>query len=140
MKDKATFSHKPTSRTGLSPIEKIDKSPRPPEKISVRRIPLGEIVIYDIREDELAALVKDGHGSSYETWAVAALSTALSFLLFLLATSSSNILVVVFTSLMAFGFGTGIVLLFIALKERRTLNETVRAIKQRRSSLEDRIQ
>jgi hypothetical protein len=133
MKDKTAFSHKAISRNTLSVTEKTGTSLHLLEKIPVRRIQIQELVIYDIREDELDTLVRLGRASDYQTHAVWSLSTALTLLSFLFVPSLPKILFAVFAHLTTLGFALGFVLLFIWFKERTSLTETVAKIKTRRS-------
>src|SRR6266850_2397827 len=133
MKDKAAFSHKAISRNTLSGTGKTGTSLHLREKIPVRRIQIQEVVIYDIREDELDALIRGGRASDYQTHAVWSLSTALTLLSFLFVPSLPKILFAVFAHLTTFGFAAGFILLFIWLKERKSLTKTVEKIKTRGS-------
>lgn len=133
MKDKAAFSHKPISRNTLSSREKTGSQGYLREKVAVRRIPIPELVIYDIREDELDALVRGGQASNYQTHAAWSLSTALTLLSFLFVSSLPKFLFAVFAHLTTLGFAVGFILLFISFKERKPLNKTVEKIRARQS-------
>lgn len=133
MKDKAAFSHKPISRNTLSSTEKMGRSVHLRERIAVRRIPIQEVVIYDIREDELDALLRGWQASNFQTHAVWSLSTALTLLSFLFVPTLPKILFALFAHLTTLGFALGFILLFISLKERKPLNEIVEKIRARRS-------
>lgn len=69
MKDKAAISHEPPFRNTPSSAAKRDTSHPFTEKIHVRRIPLQEIVVFDIREDELDALINGVRVSNYQAHA-----------------------------------------------------------------------
>jgi len=134
MRDKAAFSEKSIPKDTLSSTEKVGRSPYVAEQIPVRRIQIQELVIYDIREDELEDLVRGGRTSNYQTHAAWSLSTALTLLSFLFVPSLPKILFAVFAHLTTFGFAVGWVLLFMSLKERKSLDQTLEKIKCRPSS------
>jgi hypothetical protein len=110
MKNRAAFSEKPIPQNALSSTERVGTSPYLAENIPVRRIQIQELVIYDIREDELDDLVCGGRASNYQTHAVWSLSTALTLLSFLFVPSLPKILFAVFAHLTTFGFAVGLVL------------------------------
>jgi hypothetical protein len=133
MKDKASISHKPPFLNRQFPTAKREISQLSPEKILVRRIPLKELVVYDLREDELEALINGVRVSNYQAHATWSLSMAVAFLSLVIVPGLPNILLAVCTFLMAFGFGAGFILLFISFRQRKSLNETVAKIKARSS-------
>jgi hypothetical protein len=135
MKDKSSFSHKPISRYARSSTEKLCTLLHVPDKVPVRRIQIQELVIYDVREDELDALVRGGQASNCWTHGVWALSTALTLMSFLFVPNLPHILFAGFGLLTTFGVGVGCILLFMSFKERKSLNKIVADIKTRRSCM-----
>lgn len=138
MKDKAAIPHKPSLRATPTAANRVTPR-RSPDKIRVRRIPLQEIVLYEIREDELEALINGGRVSNYQTNATWSLSMALGFLSLVLAAGLPQFWVAVFALLTAAGFSVGLILLFIYLKDRKSLNGVVERIKARRSMEDDSL-
>jgi hypothetical protein len=132
MMDKASISHQPPFlNTPFATAKHATQSSS--EKIPVRRVPLQEIIIYDLRENELDALINGGRVSTYQAHATWSLSMALGFLSLVLAAGLPQFWVAVFALLTAAGFSVGLILLFFYLRDRKSLNGVVERIKARRS-------
>jgi hypothetical protein len=119
MAEEESLMGKRTANTG-------DKAPR------IVRGRVDSLSIYEITEDELRTLEQGSPSSTYFNFAIALLSTALSFITVLTTTSiPSGKLFTVFVVITVVGFALGSFLLILWCRTKSSVRVIVDRIKQR---------
>jgi hypothetical protein len=102
------------------------------EKVLIRRGKVDSLTLYEITDYELSLLESGSPASLLFNFSILLLSTAVSFLVTLLATEiRSDRIFTVFTIVVAVGFAGGLVLMFLWLWFRRSTSGVIQRIKSR---------
>lgn len=99
----------------------------------IERIRLDKLTIFEITEAELDALERGSTESLFFNLSIAALSTAVSFLIALLTTTiESNRTFMVFVVVCTFGFLSGVTFTLVWWQMRRSLKGVAQTIRDRK--------
>lgn len=102
------------------------------EKVIVRRGRVDSLTLYDVTDHELSLLEAGSPTSLLFNFSIFLLSTAISFLIALLATEiKSDRTFTVFTIIVVLGFTVGLVLLCLWLRFRQSTSSVIKRIKSR---------
>lgn len=105
---------------------------RQPSGPRIRRAKYDSLSIYEITEDELDALQKGSTESLFLNFAVFTITTATAFLIALLTTTiTNNRTFEVFVIITVLGFLSGIILIVLWLRERRSSKSVCQKIRAR---------
>ncbi|MBU0460039.1 MAG: hypothetical protein KJ597_01020 [Nanoarchaeota archaeon] len=102
------------------------------EGLTINKGKLGSLNIYEVTEDELEKLETGGSDPIYLNFAIFTLSIALSFFITLVTTTiESNRIFITFLIITIIGFLSGIILLIIWWRSKRSIKDLVKKIKDR---------
>lgn len=110
----------------MNMIENEEGGPR------IQRGKIDSLKVYDVTEDELAALEQGSPGSLYLNFSIFLLSVGVSFLVALLTTPPTSVyLFAIFVVFTAMGFVIGLLLLCLWLRERKSATSVSKKIRDR---------
>ena len=98
----------------------------------IRRGRVDSLDLYEITNYELDILATGSPSSLFLNFAIFLLSTATSFLVALLSTDiSSNRIFCIFTIVVVIGYISGVILLLLWLRNRKSISKIIKKIKER---------
>ncbi len=110
----------------------MEQSESPPEKQpKIRRGRVDSLSLYEITDYELNVLATGSPSSIFLNFAIFSLSVASSFLAALLSTTITDRVFTVFVLVVVIFFISGIVLLSLWARDRKSMSEIIRRIKAR---------
>ena len=118
----------------LKTVDAIVEAEKAAEKFlpKIRRGRYDQLIIYEVSDRELEILAKGTSNPIYLNFAIALLSVSISFIIALLTTTiTSNKIFTVFVVIAVVGIISGLLLLFLWFKTRRTVEDLVQTIKNR---------
>jgi len=119
--------------TIYTPLNIVVKPPDYDETVKICRIRYVELKIYEITDSELKILKVGSPASMYLNFAIALLSASVSFLIALITCKygANPVAFVVFLVFSTVGFVSGIVLISVWFRTKKSYNETIREIENR---------
>ncbi len=101
--------------------------------IDVTRHKVGSLTVYEVTDYELEQFEKGAPSSIYLNFSIFLSSIAVSFLVALLSTNiESEKVFIVFLIITIIGFALGLLLMFIWLRNRSSMQSVVQKIKERK--------
>ncbi len=115
-------------------VDAIKEAEKAAEKLlpRIRRGRYDQLIIYEVSQRELEILAQGSPNLIYLNFAISLLSVSISFIIALLTTTiTSNRVFTVFVVIAVVGIISGLVLLFLWLKTRKSVSDLIKTIKNR---------